>query len=159
MMPAPRLYRVCDALTESLLYVMIVFTPWAFGTTQPWAIWTMNTVGYMLGLLLLGKWAIPRLTGYVPARWGTGRPRWPTWVLGAVTVFLPGWCLTSAVNARATLRYDDLTLEYRDKDERNNNVSNLSCIVLTSVRACIHARRCHDSTHPTQVSVALRTDG
>ena len=48
---------------------MVVFGPWVFGTTQPWAIWAMNIAGYVLGLLLLVKLFIRWLKGYQPGRW------------------------------------------------------------------------------------------
>ena len=44
--------HVRDGLTECLIYFAILFGPWAFGTTQPWSIQVMNTVGLALGLLL-----------------------------------------------------------------------------------------------------------
>jgi O-antigen ligase len=62
-------YRVCEGLTGFLICLMVVFSPWAFGTTQRWAIWTMNGVGYVLGLLLLVKLAIRHFKGYRPPRW------------------------------------------------------------------------------------------
>ncbi len=65
-----QLYRLCDDLTEPVIYLMALFSPWAFGTTQPWSIWTMNCAGYILGVLLTVKLAIRRLKGYHPTRWG-----------------------------------------------------------------------------------------
>ena len=64
-----QLYRACEDLTEPLIYLMVVFSPWAFGTTQPWSIWLMNAAGYLLGLLLAAKLAIRWLKGYRPPRW------------------------------------------------------------------------------------------
>jgi hypothetical protein len=64
-----QLYRACEDLTEPLIYFMVVFSPWAFGTTQPWSIWLMNASGYLLGLLLAGKFAFRWLKGYRPPRW------------------------------------------------------------------------------------------
>src|SRR5262245_57997572 len=46
----PQIYKVCDGVSEALIYCMAVFTPWAFGTTEEWSIWTMNVTGYALGL-------------------------------------------------------------------------------------------------------------
>jgi hypothetical protein len=66
-----QLYQFCDVLTEPLIYFMAVFGPWAFGTTQSWSIWVMNSVAYVLGLLLAGKLAIRWLKAYHPPRWGT----------------------------------------------------------------------------------------
>ena len=52
---ALHVYRLCDGLTEATLYFMVIFYPWAFGTTQTWSIWVMNYAGYSLGMLLLAK--------------------------------------------------------------------------------------------------------
>ncbi|MFO1496816.1 MAG: O-antigen ligase family protein [Verrucomicrobiota bacterium] len=43
---------------------MIIFGPWALGTTQRWSIETVNVGGYVLGGLLAAKWLIRRFTGY-----------------------------------------------------------------------------------------------
>src|SRR3954454_6097843 len=64
-----QLYRVCEDLTEPLIYLMVIFSPWAFGTTQPWAMWTMNISGFVLGGLLAAKLAIRWEKGYRPPRW------------------------------------------------------------------------------------------
>jgi hypothetical protein len=64
-----QLYRACEGLTEPLIYLMVVFSPWAFGTSQPWSISVMNGAGYLLGLLLAMKLAIRWLKGYRPPRW------------------------------------------------------------------------------------------
>jgi O-antigen ligase len=50
-----------DGLTQALLFAMIVFTPWAFGTTQPWSIHWMNVGGYALGAILVAKLTVRRL--------------------------------------------------------------------------------------------------
>ena len=63
-------YRACENATEGVLYFMVVFSPWAFGTTQPWAIGTMDAAGCLLGLLLALKLWIRWWKGYRPARWG-----------------------------------------------------------------------------------------
>src|SRR6266567_1821015 len=62
-------YRVCDSASEILIYLMVLFSPWAFGTTQSWAIRTMNMAGYSLGLLLAVKLAIRHFRDYHPPRW------------------------------------------------------------------------------------------
>jgi hypothetical protein len=64
-------YRLADELTEALIYFMVVFGPWAFGTTEPWSIWTLNAGGYVLGVLLLIKLNIRSVKGYRPRRWGS----------------------------------------------------------------------------------------
>ena len=52
---AGRLGSITDLVTAGLVYAMIVFSPWAFGTTQLWSVQWMNAGGYALGALLLIK--------------------------------------------------------------------------------------------------------
>src|SRR5438552_17838307 len=68
----PKVYRICDRVTEIFILFLLVFTPWAFGTTQNWSIWTMNIAGYILGAMLLAKWIVRWKTQYIPSRWGAG---------------------------------------------------------------------------------------
>jgi O-antigen ligase len=127
-----QLYRVCEELTEPLIYLMAVVGPWAFGTTQSWSIWLMNGAGYLLGLLLAGKLAIRWLKGYRPPRWDEGKGREVqspetegrgqggmtasglTAILAWLTVAILGYCLVSALNARATFHRDELSFTYHD---------------------------------------------
>jgi len=45
-----QLYRLGDDLSGALILPMLVFSPWAFGTTEPWSIWCMNWGGFALGI-------------------------------------------------------------------------------------------------------------
>lgn len=122
-METPFYYRICDRLTEAVIYFMVIFSPWAFGSTQPWAVAVMNCAGGVLGLLLVGKWVIRWRSGYRPARWwdsavvddsGRKRRRSGTRAAGIITVgmavmtvLIVGYCLASALNSAAT--YDEET--------------------------------------------------
>ena len=115
--PRHRLYRICDTLTEGLIYFAIVFGPWAFGTTQNWSIHVMNGVGFTLGLLWLVKLCLrcakrgaPNAVRPVPyAR----RELRFTGLLGAGTICILLYCLVSAWNARAIYQPDQWHFEYR----------------------------------------------
>jgi O-Antigen ligase len=135
-----QLYRTCEILTEPLIYFMAVVGPWAFGTTQPRSIWLMNAAAYVLGLLLAGKLAIRWLTGYRPPRWervvqspkskvqslesgvqslaaqsrgqGGKTASRLTAILAGLTIAILGYCLVSALNARATAHRADLSFTY-----------------------------------------------
>lgn len=135
---AIQFYRVCDDLSGLLICFMAVFSPWAFGTTQPWSIWTMNVLGYLAGSLLLAKLAIRKATGYRPPRWNTQTgtafressepaatesdpgpgfrlsPAFFTRVLLVLSTLFVAYCFTSALNARATFVPEKLMFEYRD---------------------------------------------
>ncbi len=117
------LYRVCEDLTGALICFMVLFGPWALGTTQTWSIRIMNAAGYLAGALLACKLGIRRFKGYQPPRWDAGRPRAPgeanelparlTAALAALTVAILAYCFVSAVNARATFHPDQLSFAYR----------------------------------------------
>lgn len=94
---------------------MVVFSPWAFGTTQPETIRIMNFTGYALGALLAVKWFIRRSKGYRPPQWG-GEPT-PALVtltrtLAALTVAILAFCLISALNARASWQPESARFDY-----------------------------------------------
>ncbi|MGD0744371.1 MAG: O-antigen ligase family protein [Verrucomicrobiota bacterium] len=120
-----QLYRICDDLSGVLIFPMVIFSPWAFGTTQPWSIGTMNLAGCALGVLLLAKLFIRRVKGFRPPRWEnfsrrsgwTTRRRDPvarllTRTLAGLTVAILLYCLTSAWNAAATYHSGTRLFEY-----------------------------------------------
>jgi O-antigen ligase len=104
-------YDVCDWVSGWLIFSMIIFSPWAFGTTQNWSIWTMNGFGYALGILLLFKFFVRFLKNYSPPRWSdfsraVSRQNLSaskmTRFLAILTCLILIYCLTSALNAKAT---------------------------------------------------------
>jgi len=120
-----RTHRVCDAASEKLFFFLVVFAPWAFGTTQPWSIRVMNATGYLAGFFLAVKLAIRFSTGYRNPRWGergaemeghsrekSAPHRFLTLALAILTVLLLGYCLASAWNARATYNPQTAALDY-----------------------------------------------
>ena len=129
----PKLHKWADKCTEILIYFMVIFSPWAFGTTEHWSIWTMNITAYGLGVLLLSKWII---------RWSTGFRPWPSEALkneisprqhrlrlihktcnlltAICMLLLLGYILTSAINARASFNIQ--THEYTYFEGVNKNL-------------------------------------
>jgi hypothetical protein len=107
---------------------MVVFSPWAFGTTQPWSMWTMNAAGYLLGVSLAIKLIIRRAKGYIPPRWdhepsaanqAQRRPRLFTAArltksLALLTASLLVYCLVSALNSAATRELQTMAFIYHD---------------------------------------------
>ena len=127
-MDVAALLRLCDRLTEALLYGGALFGPWAFGTTESWSIQVMNLVGSGLGLLLALKWGLRRMrrcpapppagavsppeTPGPPPGGPVYLPRLLSASLALLTVILLGYCLTSAVNAFATYHHAPPRFEY-----------------------------------------------
>ncbi len=111
---AARVNGTCDFLTEILLYAMLVFSPWAFGTTQRWSISVMDFGGYSLGVLLFVKLAARRVADWRPGRWGAASTHWTAKAAAALTVFLLLYCLVSALNSRASFDSAQRSFTYRD---------------------------------------------
>ena len=117
-------YDRCDSLTAGLICFMVIFSPWAFGTTQSWSIWVLNASGLLLGLLLLFKLLIRRFARYQPAVWdgdptGDGKsrlnpavrfPRLIGRTLVTLTLAILAYCLIAALNARA--RYSPARMDF-----------------------------------------------
>ena len=84
--------------TGFVLAAMIVFSPWAFGTTQGWSVGVMNAGGYVLGGFLLGK-AFLRRRLFLPGSTGLRRVRA---ALLLTTALIVGYVLVAAINAEFT---------------------------------------------------------
>ena len=110
---------------------MVIFSPWAFGTTEPWSIWTMNISAYALGILLVTKWITRLATKYNPNPEPDKNELSPKQnrlrlIQKTCTIFLAGsmfllvsYILTSAINAQASFNFD--TNEYTYFEGVNNN--------------------------------------
>jgi hypothetical protein len=110
-------YHLCEMLSGVMLCLMAVFSPWAFGSTEPWSIWTLNVAGFVLGILLLIKIGLRKMAGFrsSPILQTKPGPRcyqelfrpfhWPAErLLGFCTLGFTLLSLIAAVNARATYR-------------------------------------------------------
>ncbi len=128
----PKLHKLADKLTEILIYFMVIFSLWAFGTTEPWSIWTMNITAYTLGILLVTKWIIRLATKYTPNpeleknelspkqnRLRLTQKTCTILVAGSMFLLL-AYILTSAINARASFNFD--TNEYTYFEGVNKNL-------------------------------------
>jgi hypothetical protein len=105
-------YRVCDDLSGLLIFPMIVFSPWVFGTTEAWSIWTMNAAGFALGVFLLAKLFIRKAKGFPAPRWEHFPARKFSRPLAWLTLAILAYCLVSAVNARSTYDPDGKYFDY-----------------------------------------------
>jgi hypothetical protein len=121
-----QLYRLSDDLSGVLILPMLLFSPWALGTTQPWAVWCMNYAGYALGVLLLVKLFIRKARGYPAPRWDNYSPRTGTFTrrthpltrllertLAVLTLAVLGEILISALNVGANYNADTRLFQYQ----------------------------------------------
>lgn len=111
---AARLHAYMDLATGTLIFGIFLFTPWAFGTTERWAIRSVNTWNYILGGLLAAKIVLRAATGFAPNRWtSTGRvARWTIVGLAFATAFTLLYCAVAAINARADYILATRSFEY-----------------------------------------------
>ena len=126
-------YDRCDQFSEALIYFVILFSPWVFGTphfwsgfnlTHFWATKVLNVAGYAMGLLLSYKLLVRWWLSYKPSRWRidsqkqfrgsiaitSNLPRILTVGLVILSIAIPGYCLVAAVNARAV--YDPVRTDF-----------------------------------------------
>jgi hypothetical protein len=111
-----------DRITGALLTLLIVASPWLFGTTELWSIWIMNTMGYGCGLLLVLKWLMRWRSGALAVE-NIWRERDPSlqpgvWMVRSMVV-LTGlvlvYCFVSAANARASFYPAEQRLDYYER--------------------------------------------
>ena len=110
--------RRLNGITEVLIIFAAVFSPWAFGSTQDWAIQIMNGTGFALGILWLVKLRYRRRLALVRVNAGLAprrsvpvvEPFFQRLLLGSIALLLL-YCLIGAWNARAI--YHLAWLEYR----------------------------------------------
>lgn len=89
----------CRRFTAWLLCASLLFAPWAFGATQPWAVVTLNLAGTALGLL----WIVLKIfPPDIIARPAHRPPHWTTKVLAAGTILLLAHNFLASVNAQST---------------------------------------------------------
>ena len=97
-----RVNDLSDQVTEWVIWFMVIFSPWAFGTTQEWAMGLMNAAGYALGVLFATRCLARRGDpSCLESQAEPGlREQMATRLLGGVTILLLAYCLVSALNAR-----------------------------------------------------------
>jgi hypothetical protein len=115
------IYWLLDACSEFLIYGTLIFSLWAFGSTERWSIETVNQLCYLLGGLLVGKWVARSAWRLKPARWDDPgglrgeNPRFITWPLAGLTFLLLLFIGVSAWNARAEFLWNEQRFEYYTK--------------------------------------------
>jgi len=129
----PNTHKLADKLTEIIIYFIVIFSLWAFGTTEPWSTWTMNISAYALGFLLLTKWFTRWKTDY--KAWGIQSsknesiPRinrlrlahkYCNFLLTACMFLILAYILISAINARST--FDLVSKEFTYFSNFNNKL-------------------------------------
>ena len=105
----------CDAWTGYLIYLSIIFGPWALGTVHTPTIWTMNVIGYLLGILLLGKTIILFSTERQPVKAvlkSLSSQPLTTRILMLTTIGILSYTFLHAFNARSVFDQQGLRFDY-----------------------------------------------
>ena len=131
----PKLHKWGDKCTEILIYFMVLFSPWAFGTTEHWSIWTMNITALWTWSVACVKMDHPLVelafglgqalnlpkNEISPGQHRLGLILKTCNLLTAICmVLLLGYILTSAINARASFNLQ--THEYTYFEGINKNL-------------------------------------
>ena len=119
----PKLHKLSEKITEILIYFTIIFSTWAFGTTELWSIWTVNISAYALGIILIIKLIIRYIYASIVIDRNNGEfiiSQKQKIVKFLTSVLLVSMCmfliyiLISAINAKATYDYDSKLYTYFD---------------------------------------------
>jgi hypothetical protein len=118
--PPSLAYQILDWASGALIIALACLAPWLFGGVEDWAIWWMNATGYALGVLLLAKWFYRLLAPFPPPRFINEKKTGAWIVIGAafLTLLALGYCLVSALNARATFNLRERSFDYHDFNPR-----------------------------------------
>lgn len=105
--------RIADFLIGFGVITFLVTGPWAFGTTQPWAILSLNVLGIILGLVTGFRYMVSRYNAKIsnPAKFQeTAKTHFSDLALALLTLSILAYILISALNKRAT--YDPTSWHY-----------------------------------------------
>ncbi|MDX1951244.1 MAG: O-antigen ligase family protein [Verrucomicrobiota bacterium] len=113
----PRSYQNLDFACGVLILLIIVLSPWLFGTTERWSVLTLSVAGLLLGLSTLGKAVIRRSRHLEDCLLDTGassfrRSLTIVFFLGSSLLLL--FAFISALNARATYIPQENRFEYHE---------------------------------------------
>lgn len=97
-----------DRLQGFLVFGSLVFCPWAFGTVEPWSIWSAVVVGFLVGSLEFCR-LILRVN-----RGERTRLSLREFTLLGLSIVAVLYCFVSAINARATLDPSSLAFSYEE---------------------------------------------
>ena len=106
-----------DLATEILICIVLVISPWLFGTTEPWAVRVVNSLNYAIGALLAWKlvlrWQTPLgAPAILPEQVERGRHAWLRYVPAVGTSLLLAYTAIAAWNARAIYISGEQRFEY-----------------------------------------------
>ena len=112
----PRTYGVIETLSAILIFFLVIASPWLYGTTEDWSIWTMNIGCYLLGLLLIAKICLRATRRFQSHRWEEEKSSgaWFRRIFFLANLLVLAYCLIAAVNARATFILYEQRFEYHD---------------------------------------------
>ena len=124
--------KLLDKLSEIIIYFVLIFSPWAFGTTENWSIWTINIAAFTLGFLLISKFSVNRIVNFkkqlkshnILLNHKRKRPQQIQVSCDILLVFfmllLLGYILLSAINASAS--FNLYTKEYTYFENYNESL-------------------------------------
>ena len=120
----PKLHKLANQFSGMIIFFIVIFSPWAFGTTENWSIWIVNLSAYALGFLLLSKgiirWGLRNKlqTKHNENKFNTNQNNLIfiqntfNLLLVCSMIFLLAYILTSATNARASFNIETKNYTY-----------------------------------------------
>ncbi|MGZ8939235.1 MAG: O-antigen ligase family protein [Limisphaerales bacterium] len=110
--PTRKFAKILEIIGGVFLCVLMVATPWLFGTTEDWSVRLMNWGSYCTGAIFLTAWICNRMTGNRAEE--SPRERMLKYLFMLLNVAVLLFCATALWNARATFSVEDRSFNYRD---------------------------------------------
>lgn len=129
---------VLELIGGALLCLLVVITPWLYGTTEEWSVRLMNIGSYIAGIVV----AIAAILNWVRKREAppatSWRERLPGAVFLALNLSMLGLCAVALWNARATFSVEARSFSYREYNPAlpTSYDADLTAETLATLAAC-----------------------
>ena len=115
--PLRRCAKILEAIGGVFLCVLVVATPWLFGTTEDWSVRLMNLGSYATGAVFLVAAICNRINS--ASERDSARERLTKYLFLALNVAVLAFCLLALLNARATFSVEDRIFNYFENYKRS----------------------------------------
>lgn len=110
--PLRKAGKILEIIGGVLLCLLIIATPWMFGTTETWSVQLMNIGSYCAGAVFLAAVICNKVAGSTHEE--SGRERLFKYLFLGLNLAVLGYCALALWNWRATFSAEDRSFNYRD---------------------------------------------
>lgn len=136
--PLRKATRILEGVGGGMICLLLVLTPWLFGTTEDWSVRLMNVGCFITGAIFLIT-AVLRRFGVAESDSRPLRERFPEWIFLTLNLAVLVFCAIAFWNARATFSVEERSFSYREEYNPRLPTSydaDLTAETLTMLAAC-----------------------